>query len=100
MLLQGKLAVQNYANVWNTGMKDIRGKSLCEKGEVKLQTLLGSAEPDKLRLVWIQREPIGRHPEVQVSRESINAANRSELIRRWTMDEHLHIMSIHVGVTS
>jgi len=64
MLWEGKLAVQNYAKASNTGMKDKRGKSLCKKGEVKLQKLLGSAEPDKLRLIWIQCEPIGRHPEV------------------------------------
>jgi len=45
MLWEGKLAVQDYAKISNTGMKDKRGKSLCEKGEVKLQKLLGSAEP-------------------------------------------------------
>src|SRR6218665_832387 len=33
--------------------------------------------------------PVGRHPEVQILRESINAASKSELIRRWTMDERL-----------
>jgi len=34
--------VKDYAKVSNTGMKNIRGKPLCEKGEVKLQMLLGS----------------------------------------------------------
>jgi len=59
---EGKRAVQDYAKVLNTGMEDKRGKCLCEEGEVKLQKLLGSAERDKLHLVWIQWEPIGRLP--------------------------------------
>src|SRR6218665_3007615 len=96
MLWEGKGAVQDYAKVSNTGVKGKGGKSFCEQGEVKLRKLLGSAEPDKLRLVWIERLPVGRHPEVQILRESINAASKSELIRRWTMDERLHIISIEV----
>ena len=48
MFCEGKRAVQDYARVLNTGIKVIRGKSLCENGKVKLQKLLGSAEPDKL----------------------------------------------------
>src|SRR6218665_4118774 len=96
MFREGKRAVQDCAKVSNAGMKGKGGKSLCEQGEVKLRKLLGSAEPDKLRLVWIEREPIRRYAEVQILRESINAASKSELIRRWTMDERLHIISIEV----
>ena len=53
--------------------------------------VVGGAEPDKLRLVWIQREPIGRHPEVQISRESINAANKSELV-----EDHIHKYGVSI----
>jgi len=41
-------------------------------------------------------ELIGRHPEVQIPRESIIAASKSELIRKWTVDKSLHIISIEV----
>src|SRR6218665_3296119 len=97
MFWEGKGAVQYYAKVSNTGMKSKGGKSFYGQGEVKLRKLLGSAEPDKLRLVLIQRNPSGRHPEVQISRESINAASKSEMIRRWTMDERLHIPQLKQG---
>ena len=81
-------------------MKDKRGKSLCEKGEVKLQKLLKStAEPDNCILFGFSES---RLEDIQrcKSQESINAATKSKLIRRWTMDERLgerlHIISIEL----
>lgn len=94
MFRKGKRAVQDYAKVSNTGVETEGRESLCEEREIKLKKLLASAKPDELGLIWIQCKPIGRHPEVQVSRESVNAASKSKLSRGWAMDKSLYIISI------
>jgi len=97
VIRKSKGAIKDNTKVSNTGMESEGGKFLSKKRDVKFLKLLASAKPNKkLCFVWIQSEPIRRHPEVQISRESINAAGKSNLSRGWAKNKRLNIISIKV----
>jgi hypothetical protein len=96
VIRKSKGAIKDNTKVSNTGMESEGRKFLIKKRDVKFLKLLASAKPNKLRLVRIQSEPIRRHPEVQISRESVNAAGKSKLSRGWAKNKRLNIISIKV----